>query len=238
MIGVAGVVIPASDEQALISHCLDALADARAQVVDRVEVRVVVVLDGCTDDTSAIVQRYPWVETVRGLFGSAGAARAAGVRHLLASCAKPTSTVWVANTDADSTVPPDWLAIMLAEAENGTHLVLGTVLPEVGLREQVERAWFRGHHLVDGHPHVHGANFGIRADVYQELGGWSAIANGEDEALVAAAALIPGMRIARLSAIGVRTSSRLIGRAPEGFAKYLYDLDAGLAIDQTAGPAA
>jgi glycosyltransferase involved in cell wall biosynthesis len=238
MIDVVAVVIPASDEQALISFCLDALAVARARVVDQVEVRVVVVLDNCTDNTDLAVANYPWVETVRGHFGSAGSARAAGVRYLRASCVNSPSSIWLANTDADSTVPPNWLSIMLAEAEGGTHLVLGTVLPERGLREQVERAWFRCHRLVDGHPHVHGANFGIRADVYQELGGWSEIANGEDEALVAAASLRTGMRIARLSAIGVRTSSRLVGRATEGFAKYLYDLDASLVIDQTAGPAA
>ena len=39
------------------------------------------------------------------------------------------SQTCVANTDADSRVPLDWLTTMLTEADRGAHLVLGTVLP-------------------------------------------------------------------------------------------------------------
>ena len=52
------------------------------------------------------------VETVLSACGRVGAARAAGVDHLLASEAHRghwPSSVWIACTDTDSAVPGDWL---------------------------------------------------------------------------------------------------------------------------------
>jgi hypothetical protein len=115
---------------------------------------------------------------------------------------------------------------MLAHAERGAHLVLGTVTPDDGLDPHRRRAWLTRHHLRNGHPHVHGANFGIRADTYQALGGWPTLACAEDVTLAYRATSAGNLRIVRTAAIPVTTSSRLAGRSPDGFASYLGALSA------------
>lgn len=227
MITTVGVVVPAADEQALIGACLHALDRAREHLARRrpqVSTRVVVVLDGCRDGTAAVVDRHRGTESLTIASRCVGAARAAGVAHLLRTAPARLGDVWLASTDADSQVPVDWLSGMLEIAERGAHLVLGTVLPGPGLQPVVARSWLARHVLREDHPHVHGANLGIRADAYGALGGWSARATGEDVALVRRAASTGHLRIVRTAAYPVRTSARSTGRAPRGFSSYLRDL--------------
>ena len=40
--------------------------------------------------------------------------------------------------------------------------------------------------LDDSHPHIHGANLGLRTDAYLAVGGWAALEQGEDRQLWAA----------------------------------------------------
>ncbi len=229
MIRAVGVVVPAANEQATVGACLDALAVARSQLrqvaMRQVDVRIVVVLDGCVDATARITRRHRGIETLACSVGQVGAARAAGSRWLLTNAGVAPGELWLASTDADSAVPRDWLAVQVDEAERGAHLVLGTVEPESGLAARTERAWFDGHRLRDGHPHVHGANLGIRADVYMALGGWPSLASGEDVELADRAAAAGHLRIARKANIPVRTSIRRTARAPLGFARYLRGLE-------------
>jgi glycosyltransferase involved in cell wall biosynthesis len=229
VITVVGVVVPAVNEQATIGACLDSVAAARRRLHDvapGVDLRTVVVLDSCVDETASIVSRYREVQPVICSVGRAGAARAIGAQALLDEVAGRADELWLANTDADSAVPADWLTSQLEEAGRGAHLVLGTVLPDVGLSAATERAWFAHHRLHENHPHVHGANLGIRADTYLALGGWPGVATGEDVAVAALAASVGGLHIVRTARIPVRTSVRLTGRAPRGFASYLRELDA------------
>jgi cellulose synthase/poly-beta-1,6-N-acetylglucosamine synthase-like glycosyltransferase len=115
--GVA-VVIPAHNEERLIERCVasvrQALADPSLAGLAR---QVVVVADRCTDRTAGRTWRAlrnaiesPGVIVAVG-FRSAGRARAAGVAEALRRwpAAAPTS-IWLANTDADTTVPADWIA--------------------------------------------------------------------------------------------------------------------------------
>ncbi len=128
--------------------------------------------------------------------------------------------MWIATTDADSAVPPNWLVTQLALARNGADLVLGTVTPDDDL-DGSERVRFEGLHvLADGHPHVHGANYGVRANVYFEAGEFAPVDRDEDVLLTEALRVL-GVTEARTALIPVLTSGRRMGRAPAGFAGFL-----------------
>lgn len=98
------VVIPNWNGAALLPACLDAL---RAQTAADHE--VVVVDNGSTDNSHAILAAYPAVRTLalpRNL--GFGAATNAGIRA--------TSTPLVATLNNDAVPSPDWLAALLAAA--------------------------------------------------------------------------------------------------------------------------
>lgn len=233
MICTVWVIVPAANEQAHISECLNALIAARDHALtnraDQVEVRILVVLDSCVDGTADVVGQHPGIEAVQCRAGQVGAARAFGAQHLFNTCPRPRNQIWLANTDADSCVPRDWLTGMLSCADSKTHVVLGTVRPDDDLDLRRRHAWLSRHRLRHGHRHVHGANFGIRADTYLDLGGWPSVTTGEDVALASRAATSKHVRIVRTATIPVTTSSRLAGRAPDGFADYLHALVADTA---------
>lgn len=222
------VVVPARDESELIDRCLDALELA----VERVERRVltVVVLDSCTDNTeSALFGRR--VVAVTSAAGCVGAARAAGVRTGLALLpGVPLDQVWIASTDADSAVDPSWLQHQVALADAGADLSLGTVrLARDGVPAPLAAAWTATYTAADDHHHVHGANLGVRASVYQRVGGFAPLSVDEDVHLADAVAADPAAMVVRLAAAPVTTSGRRVGRAPDGFAAYLG------AVDEQAG---
>jgi hypothetical protein len=219
------VIVPAADEEEHIGDCLSAIR-AAADCLYRetgIPARVILVLDRCLDQTAAIARRSGGVELVTAGARNVGAARRAGAGRALAGPGR-ASELWLASTDADSQVPVRWLTGMLAEARAGAHLVLGTVVPGPGLGQARRRAWHGRHQLRDGHPHVHGANLGLRGDAYLGLGGWPALPTGEDAELARRAAAAGHLRIARIAAIPVVTSTRRAGRAPQGFSGYLRDL--------------
>ena len=235
MIEHVAVVVPAHNEQDRLPACLDALRLAREHLRRSLlrppTVSILVVLDDCTDDSALIVTGSRGVESVAVGVRSVGAARAAGARRVL-SMMRPAlselSGVWLANTDADSTVPVDWLTRMVTFAESGIEIVLGTVEPDRSESSaQLSAEWYHRHVRHDHHPHVHGANLGIRADTYLRLGEWDTVRSGEDVRLALRAGLA-GTPVARTAAIPVRTSDRLVGRAPYGFADYLRVLQASL----------
>ena len=225
-----GVVVPARDEAARLARCLGALAAAvRAlgEDPDAPRVTTVVVADKCTDGTADIARSWPGVRLLRTQDGCVGAARATGARHLLARWrvqGVPLAAAWIANTDADSVVPSDWLTTQYAASRSGTGLLLGTVRPDLDdVDPRVTLAWLRRHTLTDGHPHVHGANLGVRADIYSLVGGFAALEHREDVTF-AAAVVDSGAAVVRTAASPVRTSGRHVGRTPGGFAGYLRGL--------------
>ena len=227
-----GVVVPARDEQVLLPGCLDALGAAveRARAGGVVDVQVVVVLDRCTDDSGAVVAaaaaERPWVRGVQIEAGNVGLARSVGCAQVLRT-ADPTrlDRLWLASTDADSRVPADWLTRQLAFAAEGAEVVLGTVdvVDWADHPAHVERRWRSAYVAADGHPHVHGANVGCRADAYVAAGGFGALSSDEDVALVSALDRAQ-RRTVRTAAIPVLTSARRVARAHGGFAGFLAQL--------------
>jgi hypothetical protein len=88
--------------------------------------------------------------------------------------------------------------------------------PEVA--ERFRRSYLIG---TDGtHPHVHGANLGVRADAYCCAGGWRDLRTAEDHDLWRRLIDV-GAAIASTARIEVITSGRRQGRAPHGFADAL-----------------
>ncbi|MBV9093736.1 MAG: glycosyltransferase [Streptosporangiaceae bacterium] len=228
------MVIPAANEERHLGRCLASVGAAREHLYrsgTSAAARVVAVLDGCRDGTADIAAAFDGVELVAINAGSVGTARRAGAAAALAAtgCAR---RVWLANTDADSEVPVDWLTSMVTKARLGAHVVLGTVTPGGALCPAARAAWDSRHSLQEGHPHVHGANFGIRGDAYLALGGWQPFETGEDADLATRAARA-GLRITRTGSIPVVTSVRRDGRAPRGFSSYLRALPS---LDAQEGP--
>lgn len=216
------VVIPAHNEDVLIRRCLSHVMAARQHMVETEgnhrSVRIVVVLDACTDNTAGVVEAVPGIEVVVVSHHRVGSARRAGVEHAIGE--RDPSSVWLASTDADSAVPREWLTAMLQYAVSGLDLVLGTVLVDIETPDEIVKAWQLRYRQTHGHRHVHGANLGIRGDAYRLLGGWPELTRDEDVQLVRWAESA-GMRIARAGNLAVITSGRSRARAPGGLASYL-----------------
>lgn len=240
-VDTVAVVVPARDEEELLPACLDSLDEARAHLQARrpgTEVTVVVVLDRCTDGTAGVVGSWPGARALSSDAGAVGAARAAGVAAVLRGVpdARLRHT-WLACTDADTTVPAHWLRRQVELAEAGADLVVGTVEPS-DLPRTLRAHWWAGHTLGEGHPHVHGANLGIRADAYLAAGGFPGVSADEDVRLVAAVRAA-GRPWVATDTTRVTTSARSTARVRHGgFAGYLRRLATEIGVtdvDPVAG---
>ncbi|THJ67994.1 glycosyltransferase [Arthrobacter echini] len=221
--GQLAVVVPARDEEEWLPACLAALDTARKHLlttVPGIPVSVTVVLDRCSDGSARATRSVPGVSALAGDFGSVGAARDAGVRFALARSHALPGRTWLANTDADTLVPRNWL-VRQHQLAGHYDLVLGTVRPTL-TADNAERwrLWSSAYVPDDGHPHVHGANLGIRGSTYRELGGFAPLAADEDVDLVRRAK-IGGVRWIASGELQVTTSSRTVGRVEAGFSTYL-----------------
>ena len=217
-----GIGVPAHDEQAHIGACLDALLRAACHPdLGGEAVSVHVVLDACGDATEEIVRRHaaPFAAARVALSWSAidagrvGAARAAGARALLEQGAR-----WLAFTDADTRVSPQWLAAQLAQ---DADVVCGSVAvddwsPHGDAAELLREHFSRTYNDRDGHRHIHGANLGVSACAYLAAGGFAAVACHEDVLLVKALQ-DHGARFAWSAQPRVFTSARTDARARGGF---------------------
>ena len=239
------VVVPVHDEEALLPRCLAALEHAVAEVtagrsatgaqVDGdsggdpgpgLAVHVVLVLDDCSDGSAQIAAASPFT-TLAVAARSVGLARAHGVEAVLDALGlagaegDDLAGTWIASTDADSAVPAGWLTEQLRLATSGTDLMIGTVRPDRADLSDAQWAAWSGRY-TPGRPngHVHGANLGIRADVYRRAGGYAPLAEHEDVDLVARARAA-GARVTASDDCSVLTSGRPVGRTPGGYARYL-----------------
>jgi glycosyltransferase involved in cell wall biosynthesis len=223
-----GVIIPAHNEQRTISACLrsvGAAVEAVRAAWPRVSCEVVVVLDCCTDHTAALVAEHgvPAILSSAGRVGCARHVGAMAVLHSSSNAAIADRGVWLANTDADSTVPRSWLISQLEFASSGLEAVIGTVTP-CGLDSVRYRRWHAEHELGEGHPHVHGANLGLRGDLYVRAGGFAPLSVDEDLEMVAEVRRLTDRWIAT-HRTNVTTSARTSSRIDGGFATYISGLD-------------
>lgn len=222
---VVGVVIPAHDEQQLLPACLRSVAVAAGRIAP--VTRIVVALDRCTDRSAAIVTEFRAaglpVRSVVVPRPGVGAARAAGVRAVLAEFG--AERTWLASTDADSEVPPNWLERQLAHVRLGAQVVVGTVRVADWSAQPAEvRDRFAATYRPQaGHRHRHGANLACDARQYLAAGGYAELARDEDVDLIERLEAL-GCPMVWAADLPVVTSARLTGRAVGGFADHLADL--------------
>jgi glycosyltransferase involved in cell wall biosynthesis len=221
-----GIVVPAHNEESDIGDTVAALRRAAAHpALQGEKVEVLVVLDSCSDATGAIA-RFGGARTLAVDACNVGRARAAGADRLLAEGVR-----WLAFTDADTRVSPEWLVRQL---ELGADVVCGSIGVDDWSVHGTYADALRGHFArtytdADGHRHIHGANLGVSAEAYVRAGGFPALACSEDVALVEALQAT-GARIAWSAAPRVSTSARHDARARGGFGDTLLAvIAAGLA---------
>lgn len=217
------VLIPARNEELLLERCLRSVLAAQRRLPPNVTFDLVVVADSSVDDTyriaSALTRQIGLV--VETDAACVGAARALAAEAALSRAAAPAERCWLANTDADCEVPESWLVDHLARAMEGYAAVAGIIDVDSFAEHDAEvPTRFRmSYHLhPDGtHPHVHGANLGVRADAFLAAGGWNPLHTAEDHDLWSR--LKAGRyRVTTDTRLSVVTSGRRVGRAPNGFA--------------------
>lgn len=221
------VVIPAHDESERIVDTLSSIAAAIRRLPVGVTHDVVVVADSCSDATAELARHaIADVVVLEVELRSAGAVRRLGTRVAVKRSPAAPARTWIASTDADTLVPPTWLADQVRLATTGVCAVAGVV--DLRRDERADRALVRrfgdtyGRVRSGPHPHIHGANLGFRADAYLAVGGWRTHVTGEDVDLWTRLQC-DGHGLAAAD-LRVRTSPRLAGRAPSGFAADLAEL--------------
>ena len=229
-----GVVVPARNEGPRVEACLASIVDSLEHLPRSIRAHVVLVADACDDETVLDAQRVlgrrlhapseslTTHEVVSVMVRNVGEARRAGAARLLEQLSStPLERIWLMSTDADSRVPVDWVAVHLEAAEDGATAVAGIVtVDSFDGHPSLTAARFAATYEIrpDGtHPHIHGANLGVRADAYLAAGGWSSLRTGEDHCLWNRIRA-HGFVTASTARSFVTTSGRRHGRAPDGFA--------------------
>ncbi|MEJ7582640.1 MAG: glycosyltransferase [Acidimicrobiales bacterium] len=246
------VGLPARDEEGHIAAAIQAVDDAARRTPVRVSLAVVA--DRCRDSTAhlarAAIERSSGIVTgvvVESDCGSAGAARDLACRTALARAAtmEDPSHIWIATTDADSVVPLRWFELQALWSSRGADGCAGLVeLDPASPVPAVVRTRWKAH--VErlgsgfGHPHVHGANLSLRADLWVTAGGFSDLVAGEDHELWRRARALGGWLVGT-DEIVVRTSAPR-RPYPWGFSEFLAGLlpdgeePIGATVDSTYSP--
>ena len=231
--------MPAHNERDLVARTIEsvhrAIDGASAKLAKSC---LVIVADRCTDDTVDVAKRTisatkPSHRTHQTMVAEAiarnvGSARSIGTSlgHTLLRGAAPRA-IWVANTDADTSVPSSWISDQIRWADKGYAAVAGIVGIDSfdDYPAGVERRFLETYTAklpgedVD-HPHVHAANMGLRLDAYLATDGWACISRSEDRNLWTQLAS-RGYRTRAPSSLRVETSGRRRNRITDGFAASL-----------------
>ena len=225
-----GICVPVHNEEEGLPRALRALEESIARITDvSIHCRLAIVLDACTDGSESLVRRWAAdchsrAETlvIECSAQNVGIARQSGFALLVDSWAKTDlSRVWLATTDGDSEVPPDWLTRQLERiSRDDVEFWAGRVdvVDWSGRKFATSRRWKDAYR--DEAAPVHGASMGLSATLFLELGGCPPLESGEDEAL-RTAAVKRGSKVCHDWGAPVTTSARSCSRAPLGFGHYL-----------------
>jgi GT2 family glycosyltransferase len=209
--------------------------------------------DNCTDGSIKLVQRraaaLPF--SIASDYCDAGGSPSAGAarRRAMALAFRHAPDGILLTTDADSEPALDWVATNL-EALVHADVVAGRItraahrapdpLDRMGayldrlhqLRRILDPVPWEA---TETHHWTSGASIAVRAEVYRKLGGFDPVRSGEDGKFVDAAARA-GYRVRCDARVLVKTSSRRVGRAPDGFATALATSDRTSVLPETTHP--
>lgn len=173
------VVVPAYNEEKEIARCLASLA--RQQTSQEFE--VVLVNNASTDTTQEVAKKFSKKLPLTIIFESQkgrGAARAAGFKSARGEI--------ILSTDADTSVPSDWVEQMVKGlVQSGAVAVAGSMT--VGGCGKIATATFnfvqpltaRLYRVLFGHYWLGGYNFAIYKEVYQRSGGFDPNLNAMED---------------------------------------------------------
>lgn len=252
----AVIAVPVRNEEERIAACLRAI-DLQEGLAPG-SLGLVLFLNNCTDRTEEIVAALvPTLSVaVRVLVEDFVGAHAGWARRR----AMDAAADWlgdvgnagiILSTDADSRVPPDWVARNQAAIRAGADAVAGRVeldaaeaallppsLPARGRLEDTYDALItEAEARIDPDPHdpwpchrtAIGATLAVTRAAYRAVGGMPEIPLGEDGAFIARL-IERGLRVRHAPDVCVTISARLAGRAPGGVADTIRarceDLDA------------
>lgn len=216
-----GIVIPAHNEAMTISACLKSIHKAITQLPSTILPYPLVVLDGCTDETLALVKNAG-VDYIECDCHCVGRVRDIGIRHVIENDA-----TWITCTDADSIVTTDWLVQQVNHIEQqSTDMICGVVSVDnwAHLTPQTQEAYILHYQDMMGHRHIHGANLSFSSKSYLAVGGFAPLPCHEDVDLVKKFK-DQGYVVTWSNKVRVITSSRLDARANGGFAAFLANLE-------------
>lgn len=226
------VVIPARNEQDLLGSSLLSVLSALQQVP--LSSVLIVVAHHCTDATEAIARQHLAGRgfVVRDDSPHVSGARRSGVRAALRHFRfLDPKHLLLLSTDADTRVPPTWARDVVRHIQDGAAAVAGLAALEGWVAPPAAREAYR--HLIEAgidghartHTHAYAANLAVRADAYLAVGGWPAVLNGEDHALLSALTEA-GWVVHRPTDLTVVTSGRQNARADGGLGDLLARLSA------------
>lgn len=162
------VVVPARNEEELLSSCLEALTTQ--DYLGPLE--IIVVDNGSTDRTSEVARRFGVTVVSEPRHGY--------VLALARGFSISTGTV-VATTDADTVPPRNWISRLAREYADHPETV--AVGGEIFFREPNWKGWLftrcllpilnRVDRVNPAGAHLWGANFSVRREVFQRAGGWN-----------------------------------------------------------------
>lgn len=238
------VAVPVRNEEERIAACLKAI-DAQ-EGLEPGRLGLVLFLNNCTDGTEALVSALvPTLSIPVRVLGEdfsgahAGWARRRAMDAAAAWLGDAGNTGIILSTDADSRVPPNWVARNRAAIRAGADAVAGRVeldaaeaallppsLPARGRLEDLYDALItEAEARIDPDPHdpwpchrtAIGATLAVTRSAYLAVGGMPEIPLGEDGAFIARL-LEHGLRVRHATDVCVTISARLAGRAPGGVA--------------------
>ncbi|WP_210248875.1 glycosyltransferase [Aureimonas leprariae] len=244
------VAVPARDEEERLPPLLAALGGQTWLDAGGARLRVVLVLNNCTDDSAGAAIRAAAAQPRLALdvvevslppdAAHVGTARRMAMERVLEGC-DPTS-VALLTTDADAVPAPDWIEANLYAIAAGADLVGGLIVGDPaeearlgpGFRRRAEAFLDyaaladRLAALIDPLPHDPwprhrdhtGASLAVRGEVYAAVGGMPPLPFREDLAFASRVRLAGG-RLRHDSLVRVEVSARLAGRAPGGMADCL-----------------